>query len=971
MRHQINLVQPFFKKTKINQVKRRLLQLCFFTLLKAASFAQTKQIKYLSGTDAKQTVQWDFFCTGGRKSGEWKKIEVPGCWEQQGFGNYNYGRDYKTNGKNARFYDEQGIYKYRFSIPATWKNQHVNIVFEGSMTDTEVKINGKPAGAVHQGAFYRFKYDISSLLYFDKPNTLEVTVSKMSTDESVNNAERLADYWVFGGIFRPVFLEAVPRQFIDYVGIDAKADGKFAMQVWTKGLSQNATVVTTITDANKKVLSIVKTGVSKTDENVIVNAQLPGIKKWTSETPDLYNAHVVLQDAGGRKIYELDEKFGFRSIEIRHGQGVYINGTQVKFKGVNRHCWWPETARSLSKEQELQDALLLKEMNMNAVRCSHYPPDKYFLQVCDSLGIYVLNELAGWQKFYSTKAGELLVKELVLRDLNHPSIIFWDNGNEGGTNKELDDDFVKWDFQQRPVLHPHHRPGNQFNGIDCNHYEDYYSTQKILNDSLIYMPTEMLHAQDDGGGGAAMEDFWNLHWASQRSAGVFIWAMVDEAVVRTDLNNAMDANGLNANDGVLGPHREKEGSFYALREIFSPIRLNLPAQLPLHFTGLIELDNRFHFTNANQCTFHWALVDFATPFSRFDGYVVKKKGIMAAPDVIPLKQGFLNLHLPIDYKNYDALLILAKDPFGKELYKWTTEIKSKQTQLNNLVSFNTDSTFLKETDSTYTITGGEVSVVLEKKSGHLVTTKNTANDYVLSFNNGPVLVKGAATVVATKAYTEGNGHVVEFTYSGNLKYTKWSINASGWTTLEYEYSMEGDQPFAGISFNYPENYVLSNRWLGKGPSRQWKNRLQGTAVNVWQNIYNNTHTGYSPVVYPEFKGYYGNITWIELSTVEGKFYIASKDSGLYVRLFDFYALSAAAKPHPEIPVGSISFLDCIPPIGTKLATGLTTNTKVYGPQSELNHLSGSKKRTLYFYFGLPKTTSSKEQYSRPAVDNVF
>jgi hypothetical protein len=110
---------------------------------------------------------------------------------------------------------------------------------------------------------------------------------------------------------------------------------------------------------------------------------------------------------------------------------------------------------------------------------------------------------------------------------------------------------------------------------------------------------------------------------------------------------------------------------------------------------------------------------------------------------------------------------------------------------------------------------------------------------------------------------------------------------------------------------------------------------------------------------------------MELSTVQGKLYIASPDEGLFVRLFDFYALSDAIIPHPEVPAGNISFLDCIPPIGTKLAVGLTTNTKVYGPQSELNHLSGNKKRTLYFYFGMPKTTSSKEQYSRPAIDDVF
>jgi hypothetical protein len=940
-------------------------------ILSIAANAQQKQMLYLSGTDAAHTVQWDFFCTAGRNSGEWKKIQVPGCWEQQGFGNYNYGRDYKTNGKNARFYDEKGMYKYQFKVPAGWKGKNVNIVFDGSMTDTEVKINGKSAGAIHQGAFYRFKYDVSALLNYDKPNILEVTVSKMSADASVNNAERLADYWVFGGIFRPVFLEATPKVFIDYVGIDAKADGRFAMQVWVKNLSANAVVVTTITDANKKIIATIKAPVDKTAESIIVNAPVANIKTWTSETPNLYTANVVLQDATGKKLYQLKEKFGFRTIEIKYGQGIYINGTQVKMKGANRHCWWPETARSLTKEQELQDALLIKEMNMNAVRCSHYPPDKYFLELCDSLGIYVLNELAGWQKFYSAKAGEPLVKELVLRDMNHPSIIFWDNGNEGGTNKELDDDFVKWDFQKRPVIHPHHRPGNQFNGIDCNHYEDYYSTEKILNDSLIYMPTEMLHAQDDGGAGAAMEDFWNLHWKSQKSGGVFIWALVDEAVVRTDLNNVLDANGLNANDGILGPHREKEGSFYALREIFSPIQLKLPAQLPSSFNGEIELENRFHFLNTNQCSFYWALVDFSKPFDRFDGYVVKQKGIIQAPHIAATKRGVLNLQLPADYKSYDALVIVARDPSGKELYKWTTEIKDKQAQLNGFVTIKNDSTYLKETDSTFTLTGGEVSVVLGKKSGNLVTTKNTANDYILSFNNGPVLVKGVATVTGSKTYTEGSNQVVEFTYSGNMKYAKWSINASGWTTLEYEYTIEGDQPFAGISFNYPENYVLANRYLGKGPSRQWKNRMAGTPVNVWQNLYNNTHTGYSPVVYPEFKGYYGEVSWMELSTVEGKLYIASPDSGLFVRLFDFYALSAAAKLHPEIPAGNISFLDCIPPIGTKLATGLTTNTKVYGPQSELNHISGSKKRILYFYFGLPKTTNSKEQYSRPAIDNVF
>ena len=915
--------------------------------------AQQKEIKYLSGTDAANTVQWDFFCTGGRNSGEWKKIQVPSCWELQGFGNYNYGRDYKTFGNNFRFYDEKGIYKYQFNVSPKWKGRIIKIVFDGSMTDTEVKINGKSAGEIHRGAFYRFKYDITSLINFDKPNTLEVTVSKMSSDNSVNNAERLADYWIFGGIFRPVFLEATPKQYIDYVGIDAKHDGNFAMRVNTAGLIQGGFIIATIVDAKEKPISTIKKEISKNENDLILSTTVQNVKAWTSETPNLYKVNVLLQDANGKNLYVLSEKFGFRTIEVRHGQGIYINDKQVKFKGTNRHCFWPETGRTLTKQQQLQDALLLKEMNMNAVRCSHYPPDKYFLQVCDSLGIYVLDELAGWQKFYSTQAGEPLVKELVLRDLNHPSIIFWDNGNEGGTNKELDDDFGKWDFQKRPVIHPHHRPGNHFNGIDCNHYEDYYSTKKILEDSLIYMPTEMLHSQDDGGGGAAMQDFWDLHWQSQRSGGVFIWAMVDESVVRTDMNNALDANGLNANDGILGPHREKEGSYYALREIFSPIQLKLPAHLPENFNGEIEIENRYHFLNTNQCSFYWKLVDFAKPGDKADGYTVKQKGAGASPDIAATQKGILKLQLPVDYRKYDALIIGVADNFGNCIYEWTSLIKSNENLLSEIISTKNDSVGFRETDSIYSLTGGDITIVFDKRTGNINLIKNKANDYMLSFS-GPFAADGASSVVSARASKEGLNNILEFTYSGTLKSVKWKMNASGWITMDYEYNAEGDKPFAGISFRYPENFALAAKWLGKGPARQWKNRMAGTEINIWQNLYNNTRTGYSPILYPEFKGYYGEVAWMELSTVQGKFVVASPDTGMFVRLFDFYALSSDNKPHPDLPVGDISFLDCIPPIGTKLAMGLTTNTKVYGPMSELNHLSGTKKRTIYFYFGTLK-----------------
>ncbi|RTQ53385.1 glycoside hydrolase family 2 [Hymenobacter gummosus] len=957
----------------------------------AQSAAPIRQVQYLSGRDNRPTVQWDFFCTGGRQSGYWTKIAVPSCWEQQGFGAYNYGRDYKTYGKNFRFADEQGRYRHEFRVPADWQQKQVFIVFEGSMTDTEVKVNGQLAGPIHQGAFYEFRYDITDKLGpAGQANLLEVTVSKMSAEASVNNAERLADYWVFGGIFRPVKLEALPRQFIPRTAVDAKADGRFALNVFVQGLRQATAVQADILDASGRVVGTARGAAQPADSVVQVQTTVKQPLPWTAETPHLYRVRVALQ-AGGQTLYQTEERFGFRTIEIRRGRGVFVNGTQIKLKGINRHSWWPETGRTLNDSIHLLDVKLIKQMNMNAVRMSHYPPDRRFLELCDSLGLYVLDELAGWQKAYATRPGARLVRELVQRDCNHPSILFWSNGNEGGTNKELDDDFALYDLSKRPVIHAHHRPGNQHNGIDCNHYENYYSTQKLLADSLIYMPTEFLHAQDDGGAAAGMADFWELHWQAPRSGGGFIWALVDEGLVRTDQRGIIDVNGVNAPDGVLGPHREKEGSFFALREIFAPIRLRvaaaspagtkarkgkpgeLPAPaavLPENFKGIIDVENRYHYLNLSQCFFQWELVSYRKPGEAFSGYVTQQKGRAGSPSVAPLGTGQLKLALPKDWRRYDALLVSAFDPQKNLVYKWSWQTGPPARLLDGIVALQDKAAVAKtETDSTLTLKAAGITVTWNKQTGRISGLRGNNGDK-LSFGNGPVLVGGAATCRGLTSRTEADGEVIEATYAGDLQTLRWKMYGSGWLQLDYAYAVGGDLPFAGLSFSYPENYVLGARWLGKGPYRVWKNRLAGVTDNVWENAYNNTQTGAAPWIYPEFKGYFADIRWLELNTVEGKFLVASPDPSLYVRLFDFYGLSGV-KPHPQLPAGNLSFLDAIPPLGTKLALNIDADTRNLGPQSELNHLSGSQQRTLYFYFGLPKTDGKPQPYTAPAKDDLF
>jgi hypothetical protein len=939
-------------------MKTRLLTLLSFIFFSQNLFCapeNQKQVIYLSGKGFNETKTWEFFCTGGRNSGYWTKIEVPSCWEQQGFGNYEYGRNNVSFGPKYKYADEKGMYKYNFNVPASWKGKEINIVFDGSMTDTEVKVNGKSAGENHQGAFYQFKYNITDKIIPGASNLLEVKVSKLSADESVNRSERYGDYWNFGGIFRPVYLEAFPKEYISRVAINAKADGSFSMDVFPENIGENRRILTEIFDAEGKWVSSSNYPDAKKqikDSALTIKCRVNDPKFWTSETPYLYKVKYSII-SGKKIIFEATEKFGFRTIEVRHGDGIYLNGVKIKMKGVNRHSFWPEGGRTLNYEICLRDAQLIKEMNMNAVRCSHYPPDVDFLNICDSLGLYVLDEIAGWQRWYDTPVGKKIVKETVIRDVNHPSVIFWDNGNEGGTNKELDKEFLIYDPSKRDVIHPHHRPGNDFNGIDCNHYETYNSVQNILNDSLIYMTTEFLHCQDDGGGGAGLYDYWELMWSSKRSAGGFLWALVDEGLSRTDMNGFIDTDGVNAPDGVMGPHREKEGSFYAIREIFSPVHISME-NITNDFSGAIAIENRYHFTNLDKCSFSYKLVTFNKPTDWLPGCQPAIENKLASPDIKPGEKGEIRIALPGDWKNYDAIVLTAADPFKNEIYTWTWQIKDNQKINSSFIHLDgANKAEVSEADTIVTLRANGTSVSISKNTGKISRVMYN-NKSAINFSNGPVLTTGINKPAEIKTFIETDGAVVEVRYDGNLKSARWKMYNSGWLCLDYQYNIEGPQQFSGISFSFPENFVTRAKWLGDGPVRVWKNRLQGVGYNVWSKIYNNTQTGAYPFFYPEFKGYFSNFTWIELSTAQGKILMATDDSGLYLRLYDFYGITGP-KSYPELPVGDISFLDCIPPLGSKLAMGLTTDASVYGPAGKLTEMSGLKKHKLWFYFGIPDT----------------
>lgn len=904
------------------------------------SIAQETARLYLSGKGNEDAIDWDFYCTEGRNSNVWTKIPVPSCWELHGFGTYNYGHDkIEDRGK------EQGFYKRSFTIPKELNKKVVFIVFEGSMTDTEVWINGKLAGQKHKGAFYKFQYDITKLVKFNTENLLEVKVSKHSEDVSVNQAERFADYWIFGGIFRPVYLEFKPDQNIERIAIDAQVSGVFMANVYLKNIRSANKISAQIFDLHGNTIGgSFQNNIEKKASLVNITGKITGVSPWTPEFPNLYYIQLSLMD-GENIIHVYKERFGFRTVEVKERDGIYVNGEKIKFKGVCRHSFWPKSGRTLSKQMSIDDVLLMKEMNMNAVRMSHYPPDSHFLDVCDSLGLFVLDELAGWQSAYNTDIGKKLVKEMVVRDVNHPSIVLWDNGNEGGWNTDLDDDFALYDPQKREVIHP----WENFRKTDTNHYIDYnYGTNDSFNGSKIFFPTEFLHGLYDGGHGAGLEDYWDLMYNKSLSAGGFLWVFSDESVYRTDKGGFLDSDGNHAPDGILGPYREKEASFYTIKELWAPVKFD-EKYITNDFDGILRIENRYHYTNLQQCIFQYEFVKFTVPMDKKVGYHIISQGQILSPDIHPGERGYLQIDLPIEWYNADALYVKVIDPHGKEIYTWDWPISLPETLVHEILDINSSAaTTGSENEELVIMEADNIIIQIESKTGLIkYISKNGAT---IPLSGGPILSEGESTFIKQITFQKGNDFIYEADFSGNLKKIRWTLLGNGLLKLNVVYVPNNNQPFYGINFNYPEEKVKSVKWLGKGPYRIWKNRLKGVKLNVWEKAYNNAITGES-YIYPEFKGYHANMYWMQLTSVDNSLSVYTTNENLFMRLFTpGLPESDPRNTEVDFPDGDISFLHGINAIGTKFK-----DTKNLGPQSQLNmykrhHTDRDLSIELYFDF---------------------
>lgn len=762
-------------------------------------------------------------------------------------------------------------------------------------------------------------------------------VAKQSANKSVNAAERRADWWLYGGIYRPVWLEVVPAVSMEHFILDARADGSLRASVRMAGNAEGHVLVVSIRGLKdgKPLRTLqgkeqVSCPLATSGREIEFTCKWSDVKVWNTEAPELYVARLELKDRSGNVIQVREERIGFRTIEFFPQDGIYLNGTRLIVKGINRHSFSVDGGRTTSAAMSRQDALLIKEMNMNAVR-SHYPPDEHFLDMCDSLGLVYIDELSGWHGRYDTETGARLIREMVERDVNHPSVILWSNGNEGGWNTDNDSLFCKYDkFQRRHVIHP----WADFDGLDTHHYPAYLTgVARFTNGYKVFMPTEFMHAMYDQGGGAGLRDFWDRWMTNPMFAGGFIWVFCDEAPKRSDRGGVLDSDGSNAPDGVVGPRREKEGSFYAIRSQWSPVQIK-PLLITEHFDGSFFVSNEYIYTNLKDCRMTYEVLSCDIPMQGAVSRILAR-GEVTLPALSPGETGKARFSLPASFAEGDVLKLEAFDRDGHRICDWSFPIRLANpyfqrhlAQVSTGLSGNTVSA--RNNGKEIVLKSEKVSVTFDAATGMILRVLSGNTEIPLT--NGPVAVGMKMLYQPAISYVRQDSEEAVFCarYKGGADSIVWRLTSQGLlymdTVLLNRASGGGgfDDAFMdtevynlGLTFSYPERICKGMKWLGRGPYRVWKNRIPGTNYGIWHKDYNNTVTGesYDNLVYPEFKGYHANMYWATLESDTAPFTVYSRTDGIFYRVFTPEEPKGSAKrTMPEFPEGDISFLLDIPAI---------------------------------------------------------
>ena len=476
----------------------------------------------------------------------WDTMPVPGLWELNGYGDplyvnidYAWRPWYKNNPPFVPVErNHVGQYRRTFTLDQSWAGKDVFLHIGSATSNVKVWVNGKEAG-YSEDSKLEARFDITEFVKTGE-NLVALEIFRWCDGTYLEDQ----DFFRFTGLARDTYVFAREKKRIEDINVVASADGTAQVLVEvSKGVTQ---VDVEILDAAGKSVASKSVAVARNVRSerglpvvrTVLNVASP--KLWSAETPNLYTLKVASSDKNGQT-ESAGIKIGFRDVKIV-GSQLLVNGQPVLFKGVNRHEMSAYKGYVVSEEDMIKDILIMKQLNINAVRTCHYPNDPRWYDLCDRYGLYVIDEAnieshgmgyreeslandPAYEKAHLDRA-----RRMVRRDFNHPSIIVWSLGNEAGNgpNFHKSYDMVKALDPSRPVQYE--RAQHDYNtDIYCPMYLDYAQSERYVanNPPKPLIQCEYAHAMGNSMGG--LKEYWDLIRKYPSYQGGYIWDFVDQA----------------------------------------------------------------------------------------------------------------------------------------------------------------------------------------------------------------------------------------------------------------------------------------------------------------------------------------------------------------------------------------------------------------------------------------------------------
>ncbi|MFA4045493.1 DUF4981 domain-containing protein [Prevotella sp. PCHR] len=887
----------------------------------------------------------DFYLTDFNDS-KWTSFPVPGDWEVNGYGTPIYcssGYTFKIDPpyvmkepkKTYTTYIERnptGCYRRTFTVPDKWNGKEVYIHLGSVSSAFYIWINGVRVG-YSQDSMSPAEFRITPYLK-SGINHIALQVFKYSDGSYLEDQ----DTWRIAGIHRSISIYATPKIRIRDFGVRTILDDDYrdATLIIDPQLSviygqrgEGYFVEARLFDENGNSVcdSVMRHDASEIlnldHKGKIMNARNPqrgyamwgwlkttvkNPKKWTAETPNLYTLRLSLVDNNGKTIENIETKIGFRKLEMKDGRFL-VNGKQVRFRGTNRQEMDENTGRVITTEQMIKDIKLLKQCNVNAVRTGHYPNDPRWYELCDQYGLYIMDEanleehgLRGtlasdpsWTAAFMDR-----VQRVVIRDRNHPCVMFWSLGNESGYGinfaaaatwaKEYDPTrFIHYEGAQGAgaddpavvdvisrfyprTMEDYHNPGVKDDNMERPENARWERLLAIANNAPGTRPvltSEYAHAMGNAMGN--FREYWDEIYSNPRMLGGFIWTWADEgiAVHRKD-GKTMIAYGGDFGDkpnlkafclnGVIMSDRNLTPKYYEVKAVYAPLRMNIDGK-SLKITMLDE------HASIDNYSFMWSLA--------VNGKIKKRGEVkdFTLPAFSYPKDADVRLDIKAVLKN--------ETPWAKAGH----EVASAQFAINDAMITAFKAKTLKH--------GKNADMEKAKQWLDIVSPHffRAPTDNDKGFGNWLAkewttnrLDSPSVTVLKPLETKKNNDGTVTVTKTERYGYTEGSItvaydytmDADGAVDLSVTYTPEGTLPTLPCLGNtFTMSKELRNiSWYGRGPLDTYPDRKEASSIALWNSTIDNQYVHYPR---PQYNGNHEDVAYVSLTDNKGKGWVITTE----------------------------------------------------------------------------------------------